>query len=198
MIHTSAYIHPTAAVEEGVEIEEDAHVWHFCQVRKGAIIERGVSLGKGVYVDVDVRIGRRTRIQNGVSVFSGVDVSPWCFIGPNVTFTNDLYPRSGIRTWSVVNTHLSQGVSIGAGAVIRCGITLGAYCMIGAGAIVTKSVPDFHLSVGVPAQSSKMICACGQTLLPLPSGKQELLRECCQQNLEAEMHAEVLRYLDGR
>ena len=196
MIHSSAYIHSTAVVEKGAEIQEHVKIWHFSHVRKGAMIGAGASLGKGVYVDVDVQIGRKARIQNGVSVFQGVRVSPWCFVGPHVIFTNDLYPRAGSRVWSIAETLLRQGASIGAGAIIRCGITLGAYCMIGAGAIVTKSIPEFHLSLGVLADHSHMICACGETSLPLKSDRRELIRPCCREKLDPEMYRGAVRYLE--
>jgi UDP-2-acetamido-3-amino-2,3-dideoxy-glucuronate N-acetyltransferase len=182
----SAFHHPSAVVESGAILEDGVKVWHFCHVRNGAILEAGVNLGKDVYIDNDVRIGQFSRIQNGVSIYKGVVISSWCFIGPHVIFTNDLNPRAGNKEWRVLPTSLKSGTSIGAGAVIRCGITLGEFCMIGAGAIVTKDVPPFHLALGFPAESLKMICACGQTHLPLGTAYSELVRDCCQKNMQPE------------
>lgn len=187
-IAKDAYVHPSAYVEAAVEIQEEAKVWHFCQVRKDAVLEKGVSLGKDVYIDAGVRVGHHTRIQNGVSVYQGLKISPWCFIGPHVIFTNDQSPRVGSRSWTLVETTLETGMSIGAGAIIRCGITIGSFAMIGAGAIVTKDVPPFHVAVGFPAQCSQLVCACGQTFLPLSSPKSELLRDCCKKNLVPELY----------
>lgn len=180
------HIHSSAIVESGADLQDNCKVWHFCHVRAGAVLEEGVSLGKDVYVDNGVRVGRYSRVQNGVSLYQGVQVSPWCFIGPHVIFTNDQSPRAGNHNWKVIPTELATGASIGAGAIIRCGVTLGAFSMVGAGAMVAIDVPPFHLVVGLPAKVSKMVCACGQTFLPLESPTSELIRACCEANLEAE------------
>lgn len=193
-----AFVHESAYVEDKVELHEDAKVWHFCQVRKEAVLETAVSLGKDVYIDAGVRVGHHTRIQNGVSVYQGLKIAPWCFIGPHVIFTNDQTPRVGAKNWTVVETKLEMGMSIGAGAIIRCGITIGAFAMIGAGAIVTKDVPPFHLAIGFPAQCHQMVCACGQTFLPIASRDSELVRDCCKQNLMPELYAEVLELMSKR
>lgn len=182
---SASFIHPTAIVESGAVLKDGAKVWHFCHVRGGAILEEEVTLGKDVYVDTNVRIGSHSRVQNGVSLYQGVNVSSWCFIGPHVIFTNDVSPRVGNRNWKITPTYLKTGMSIGAGAVIRCGVTLGEFCMVGAGAIVTKDVPSFHLAVGFPAKISKMVCACGQTFMPLKTEAKELIRDCCETNLDS-------------
>lgn len=192
------YAHPTAIVETGARLEEDVKVWHFCHVRNGAVLERSVSLGKDVYIDCDVKVGHHTRIQNGVSVYQGLEIGPWSFVGPHVIFTNDQTPRVGSRAWKIVPTKLEMGMSIGAGAIIRCGITIGAFAMIGAGAIVTKDVPAFHLAIGFPAQCHQMVCACGQTFLPIASKDSELLRDCCKQNLIPELYEQVDAFLQQR
>jgi UDP-2-acetamido-3-amino-2,3-dideoxy-glucuronate N-acetyltransferase len=179
----TAFVHDSAIVEPGAQLADDCKVWHFCHVRAGAVLEEGVVLGKDVYVDAGVRVERGSRIQNGVSVYQGVEVGPWCFIGPHVIFTNDTTPRAGNRNWQVVPTHLRAGMSIGAGAIIRCGVTLGEFSMVGAGAIVTKDVPPFHLVMGFTAKVEKMICACGQTTLPFGSPLTEVVRPCCLANL---------------
>jgi acetyltransferase-like isoleucine patch superfamily enzyme len=181
---SSSYIHPTAVVEPNAIVGSGVKVWHFCHVRQGAVLNQGVNLGKDVYVDEAVEIGENSRVQNGVSLYKGLEIAPWCFIGPHVIFTNDQSPRAGNTKWKVVPTKLRIGTSIGAGAIIRCGIELGEFCMIGAGAIVTKDVPAFHLAMGVPAKIEKMICACGQTQSELGSDKKLMIMDCCKTNLD--------------
>jgi UDP-2-acetamido-3-amino-2,3-dideoxy-glucuronate N-acetyltransferase len=180
-------IHPTAQVEEGARLEDGVTVWHFCHVRKGATLRADVSIGKGCYIDADVEIGRGARIQNGVSLYKGISVSDWCFIGPHAVFTNDLLPRVGVDSWNVVETILEPGASIGAGSVIVCGSRVGAFAIVGAGSVVTNSVPPFHLVTGTPARARKMVCACGSTFLPIGSLPGELIRVCCEQKLKGEV-----------
>lgn len=182
-------IHSTAHVESGASIDPTARVWHFCHVREGAVLEPLVSIARDVYVDKNVRIGRGSRVQNGVSLYHGLEIGPWCFIGPHAIFTNDPYPRSGKREWELRKTQLRAGMSIGAGCVIRCGLTIGEFAMLGAGAIVTKDVLPFHLAVGFPAVETKAICACGNTQLPLSAPASELIRDCCRKLLEPEVLA---------
>lgn len=180
---SESYIHPSAVIEDHVTLDKGVKVWHFCHIRSGAHLEEGVNIGKDVYIDLNVKIGRFSRVQNGVSLYQGVKVAPWSFIGPHVIFTNDLSPRSGNKNWKVIETNLKTGMSIGAGAIIRCGVTIGEFAMIGAGAIVTKDVPAFHLATGFPAEITKMVCACGQSFFPLSSSKKNMIAECCQNNL---------------
>ena len=198
MISPRAFIHSSAVIEPQAEIQGEVKVWHFCHIREDAVLEHHVSLGRDVYVDKGVRIGHHTRVQNGVSIYQGLRISPWGFIGPHVIFTNDPAPRVGSKTWKIVPTSLEMGMSIGAGAIIRCGVTIGAFAMIGAGAIVTKDVPPFHLAIGFPAQCSQMTCACGQTFLPIASRDSDLVRECCRQNLESELLNEVQGLMERR
>jgi UDP-2-acetamido-3-amino-2,3-dideoxy-glucuronate N-acetyltransferase len=183
-----SYVHPTAVVEPGAILKKDVKVWHFCHVRTGAVLSDNVSLAKDVYIDENIHLGEGTRIQNGVSIFRGVKLAPWVFVGPHVIFTNDMFPRAGNKNWQITETQLELGCAIGAGAIIRCGITLGAFSMIAAGAMVTRSVPEFHLALGLPARPVKMVCACGQTQLPLESPRIELLRDCCKKNLQAGLY----------
>jgi UDP-2-acetamido-3-amino-2,3-dideoxy-glucuronate N-acetyltransferase len=182
-----AYIHPSATVETGAQLEDDVKVWHSAHVRAGAHLKNAVSIGKDVYIDAGVIVGTGSRIQNGVNVYKGVEISSWCFVGPAVVFTNDQYPRIGRKNWKIVSTHIDDGCSIGAGAIIRCGIRLGAFSMIGAGAVVTKDVPAFCLATGLPAEITHRICACADTSLPLISGLNELIRDCCEKNLETQV-----------
>lgn len=180
-------IHPTAIVENGAQVDPTARVWHFCHLRENSIIESEVSLGRDVYVDKNVKVSRGSRVQNGVSLYEGLEIGPWCFIGPHAIFTNDQYPRSGKHQWEMKKTVLAAGMSIGAGCVVRCGITIGAFAMLGAGAIVVKDIAPFHLAIGMPAKETKVICACGNTQMPLGTLHPELVRDCCWASLKSEV-----------
>ena len=158
------FVHPTAVVEDGAEIGEGTRIWHFVHVREGAKVGRNCNIGKGVYIDVNVEIGNNVKIQNFVSIYRGVKIEDDVFIGPHATFTNDLYPRSFNEDWELVPTLVKKGASIGANATIVCGITIGEYAMIGAGAVVTKDVPPFGLVYGNPARLRGFVCYCGRRL----------------------------------
>lgn len=183
------FIHPSAVVDSGAKVHPTCRVWHFAHVRNDVILEEGVSIGKDVYVDKGVVVGKYSRIQNGVSVYNGIDIQPWSFIGPHVIFTNDQRPRAGKIGWKVVRTILKSGCSIGAGAIIRCGVELGDFSMIAAGSIVTKNIPAFHLALGSPAELKSKVCACGDTLIPIEEKSCELVFECCQKNLDKRLLA---------
>lgn len=158
------YVHPTAVIEEDVEIGEGTKIWHFVHVRRGARIGRGCNIGKDVYIDAGVRIGNNVKIQNFVSVYRGVTLEDDVFVGPHATFTNDIYPRSFSMDWEVIPTVVRRGASIGANATIVCGVTIGEYAMVGAGAVVTKDVPPHGLVVGNPARLVGFVCFCGKPL----------------------------------
>lgn len=179
----ATFVHPSAFVEENAVLGDDVKIWHMAHIRSGAHLGSEVSIGKDVYVDAGVKIGAGSRIQNGVNIYKGVQVGASCFVGPSVVFTNDQYPRVGRNNWQIVNTVLEDGCSIGAGAIIRCGIKIGAFAMIGAGAVVTKEIPPFCLASGVPAELTHRICACGEKTLPLISWVDEVIRPCCRQSL---------------
>lgn len=165
----SIYIHPSADVSPKASIGEDTRVWHQAQVREGATVGSRCVIGKGVYIDVGVHIGNNVKIQNGVSIYRGVILDDGVFCGPGAVFTNDLYPRSinpdgSPRTasdWTVTDTHVGIGASIGANATIVCGVTIGPWAMVGAGSVVSRSVPAHGLVVGNPARLIGMVCACG-------------------------------------
>lgn len=156
--------HPTAIVESE-EIGEGTKIWHFAHIREKAKIGRNCNIGKGVYIDTEVKIGNNVKIQNFVSVYRGVKIEDDVFIGPSVTFTNDLYPRAFI--WGedkIIPTLVKRGASIGANSTIICGITIGEYAMIGAGSVVTRDVPPFGLVYGNPARLKGFVCYCGREL----------------------------------
>ena len=146
-------IHETAIVEEGVELGEGTRIWHFVHIREGVKIGKNGNIGKDVYIDNNVVIGDNCKIQNFASLYHGLTVGNDVFIGPHVCFTNDIYPRAKI--WSdekVAKTVVKDGASIGANSTIIAGVIIGKYAMVGAGAVVTKNVPDYALVVGNPAR----------------------------------------------
>ena len=148
-----AKIHETAIVEEGVKIGEETIVWHWVHICSGAEIGNNCSFGQNVYVAGDVKIGNNAKIQNNVSIYDSVRLEDDVFCGPSMVFTNVVNPRASInRKDEYKKTIVKKGASIGANATIVCGVTLGAYCLIGAGAVVTKDVEPFALMAGVPAK----------------------------------------------
>ncbi|MCS6849050.1 MAG: acyltransferase [Anaerolineae bacterium] len=166
-------IHPTAEVSERARIGEGTSIWNNAQVREDAVIGKNCIIGKGVYIDAGVVIGDNVKIQNNVSVFHGVTIEDGVFIGPHVCFTNDMLPRAinpdgtlkSAQDWTVVNTTVRYGASIGANATIVCGITIGRWAMVGAGSVVTKDVPDHGLVYGNPATLRGYVCKCGRRLI---------------------------------
>ena len=162
MAHKNVKIHPTAEVSSKAEIGEGSSIWHYCQVRERTKIGKGCNFGKGVYVDFDVVIGNNVKVQNRVNIYHGVIIEDDVFLGPSMTFTNDMMPRSFVDDFKVYETLVKKGASIGANATIICGITIGRYAMVGAGAVVTKDVPDHALVVGNPARIMGFVCECGQ------------------------------------
>lgn len=162
------FIHPLAVVEENVHIGAGTRIWRFAHVRTGAVIGDECMLGNHVFVDAGVRIGHRVKIQNGVLVYAGVSIDDEVFLGPHMTFTNDLYPRAGNPDWQVTPTHVCRGASVGANATIVCGVTIGAYAMIAAGSVVTRAVAPYALVRGNPARCTGYVCVCGHKLCDLP------------------------------
>jgi UDP-2-acetamido-3-amino-2,3-dideoxy-glucuronate N-acetyltransferase len=145
-------IHRTAEVEQGAVIGPGTKVWHFAHIRSGAVIGRDCVIGKDCYID-EVFIGDRVKIQNGVSVYRGVYLDDDVFVGPHAVFTNDPEPRSQ-GAWVCVPTIVRRGASIGANATILCGVEIGEWAMVGAGAVVTHNVPAGRLVYGNPARDA--------------------------------------------
>jgi UDP-2-acetamido-3-amino-2,3-dideoxy-glucuronate N-acetyltransferase len=162
-------IHPSAVVDAGALLGEGTRVWHFCHISAGASIGADCSIGQGVFVGNDVRIGRNVKIQNNVSVYDAVTLEDDVFCGPSMVFTNVLNPRSAVsRKNEYRRTLVKRGATLGANCTIVCGITIGEYAFVGAGAVVSRDVPAFALMVGVPARRIGWMSRHGERL-PLPS-----------------------------
>ncbi|MFC1674297.1 acyltransferase [Candidatus Omnitrophota bacterium] len=172
------YIHSSAEVSERAKIGVKTRIWHFAHIREDASIGKNCSISKDVYVDVGVSIGNNVKIQNGVSVYKGVTVEDEVFLGPNATFSNDLYPRVLPADWKILPTLIKKGASVGANATIVCGVTLGEYSMVGAGSVVTKDVPAYGLVVGNPARLKGFVCKCGHKAYPKEKQINSVLLEC--------------------
>jgi UDP-2-acetamido-3-amino-2,3-dideoxy-glucuronate N-acetyltransferase len=159
------FIHPTAIIDPGAHIGIDTRIWHFCHVCAEAVIGERCILGQNVFVANGVVLGNGVKVQNNVSLYTGVVCEDDVFLGPSMVFTNVTNPRSFIeRKSEFKTTHVRQGASIGANATILCGIQLGRFCMIGAGAVVTRNVPDFALVTGVPGVQTGWVSRLGHTL----------------------------------
>ena len=161
---SNTFIHPSANVSEKAKIGEGTKVWINVQIRENVKVGTDCIISKDVYLDHGIEIGNRCKIQNSVSVYSGVTIRDEVFVGPNVAFTNDKIPRAFNANWKITPTLVEMGASIGANATIVCGITIGKYAMIAAGAVVTKSVPDYALVAGNPAKVIGYVCECGNRL----------------------------------
>lgn len=167
-------VHPSAIIDEGAQIGEDSRVWHWVHVCGGAHIGKGVSLGQNVFVGNKVVIGDRCKIQNNVSVYDNVTLEEGVFCGPSMVFTNVYNPRSLIERKSAYrNTLVKRGATLGANCTVVCGVTIGEFAFIGAGAVVNKDVKPYALMVGVPARQVGWMSGYGERLdLPL-SGNAE-------------------------
>jgi UDP-2-acetamido-3-amino-2,3-dideoxy-glucuronate N-acetyltransferase len=163
------YIHPSALIEDDVVIGDDTSIWHLVHIRHHVHIGAECVIGRGVFIDFGVEIGSRVKIQNYVSVYHGVTIEDGVFVGPQVVFTNDKYPRAinpdgslkNAEDWSIEPTRVCTGASIGANSVLVCGIVVGRWAMIGSGAVVTRDVPDYGLVVGNPARLIGYVDAAG-------------------------------------
>lgn len=155
------FIHETAEVSDSAIIGNGTKIWNQAQIRNNTELGENCVISKNVYIDEHVKIGNRVKIQNNVNVYHGVIIEDDVFLGPSMTFTNDMFPRAFNTNWKITETLVKKGASIGANATIRCGITIGEYATIGAGSVVTKDVPSQALFVGNPAHQIGWVCKCG-------------------------------------
>lgn len=159
------FVHESAYVDDGATIGEGTRIWHFCHIMPGAVIGKGCTLGQNVVVMPGTRIGNNVKIQNNVSIYEGVELEDDVFCGPSCVFTNVSTPRAHVsRRNEFRRTLVRRGASIGANATLLCGITIGEYALIGAGAVVTSDVPAYALMLGVPARRVGWMCQCGERL----------------------------------
>lgn len=159
------FAHETAVIDNGAEIGEGTKIWHFSHIMPGSIIGKNCNIGQNVVVSPGCTIGSNTKIQNNVSIYTGVILEDDVFCGPSMVFTNVINPRSHIvRKDEYRETRVGRGATIGANATIVCGVTLGRYCFVGAGAVITKNVPDYALVVGNPGRLRGYVCYCGDKL----------------------------------
>jgi UDP-2-acetamido-3-amino-2,3-dideoxy-glucuronate N-acetyltransferase len=173
VIDTTARIHPTADLESEVWVGARSGIWHRAQIRRGARIGADCVIGRDAFIDEGVTLGDRVKVQNLALLYHGVTVEDAVFIGPNAILTNDRYPRAvnasgGLaraEDWVVSEIRLRHGCSIGAGAVVVAGSDVGRFATVGAGSVVTRSVPDHALVAGSPARRIGWVCACGQRLI---------------------------------
>jgi len=164
-MESTYFAHETAVIDPGCQIGEETRIWHFSHIMTNCNIGRQCSIGQNVVISPEVKIGNRVKIQNNVSVYTGVICEDDVFLGPSAVFTNVINPRSAVnRKEEFKPTLVRQGATIGANATIVCGITIGRYAFIGAGAVVTKNIPDYALVVGNPAHQTGWMSEYGHKL----------------------------------
>lgn len=169
----AAAFHQSAEVSDKAQVGEGTKVWHHAQIRENAKVGANCIIGKGVYIDFDVVIGNKVKVQNGASIYHGVTIEDGVFIGPHACLTNDKYPRAITpdgdlkqnQDWEVGRITIKYGASVGARAVILPEVVIGRFAMVGAGAVVTRNVPDQGLVQGNPARLVGMVCKCGRELV---------------------------------
>lgn len=159
------FIHKTSCIDSHAIIGAGTKIWHYSHIMSGAKIGQDCVIGKYVEIGPDVIIGKGCKIQNNVSIFKGVTLKDHVFCGPSVVFTNVVNPRAFIRRMDELRpTLVKKGATLGANCTIICGVTIGSYAMIGAGAVVTRDVPDHALVMGSPARQTGWLCKCGEKL----------------------------------
>ena len=162
---TPFFVHPTAMVDPGCEIGEGTKIWHFSHIMPNCKIGKSCNIGQNVVVSPEVVLGNNVKVQNNVSIYTGVTCDDDVFLGPSMVFTNVINPRSAVnRRNEYLKTHVGKGASIGANATIVCGHDIGAFAFIGAGAVVTKTVPPYALVVGNPARQTGWMSEFGHKL----------------------------------
>ena len=165
-------IHPTADVSPKAVIGEGTSIWHQAQIRENARLGQNCVISKGVYIDFEVTLGDNVKVQNYVSIYHGVTIEDGVFVGPHVCFTNDLRPRAinpdgslkAADDWTLTRTLIRRGAALGANSTIVCGVTIGAWAMLGSGSVLTRDIPDYGIAWGNPARLHGFVCTCGNKL----------------------------------
>ncbi|HRH11189.1 MAG TPA: acyltransferase [Bacteroidia bacterium] len=166
------FAHPTAVIDDGCKIGEGTKIWHFSHIMHNCTLGKNCNIGQNVVVSPDVVLGNNVKVQNNVSIYTGVTCDDDVFLGPSMVFTNVINPRSAVnRKNEYAKTHVGKGTSIGANATIVCGHDIGKFAFIGAGAVVTKNVPDYALLVGNPARQTGWMSEYGHKLIFDKEGK---------------------------
>ncbi len=159
------FAHASACIDEGARIGPGTKIWHFSHVMSGSVIGAACTIGQNAVIGPDVSIGNGCKIQNNVSVYKGVTLEDDVFCGPSMVFTNVWNPRANIRKMDQARpTLVKRGATLGANCTVVCGVTIGRYAFVGAGAVVTRDVPDHALVYGNPARARGWVCACGEKL----------------------------------
>lgn len=188
------FVHESAFIDDGAVIGEGTKIWHFSHIMSGATIGRRCNLGQNVVVSPQVVIGDNVKIQNNVSVYTGVTLEDDVFCGPSMVFTNVINPRSHVpRRDEYRPTLVKRGASLGANCTVICGYTIGAYAFIGAGAVVTKDVPDYALVVGNPARLTGWVCECGIKLASGASAPATVTCSSCGKHYVSSGHGGLKR-----
>lgn len=179
MTSTHYQAHETAIIDEGAKIGEGTRIWHWVHISAGAVMGNHCNIGQNVFIANKVKIGNNVKIQNNVSVYDNIILEDDVFCGPSMVFTNVYNPRSAIsRKGEYQNTLVKKGATIGANCTLICGITIGEYAFIGAGAVINYDVPDFALMVGVPARQIGWMSEFGEQLdLPLKGDKETVCKQ---------------------
>lgn len=171
------FVHESSYVDEGTRIGVGTKIWHFCHLMAGAIVGERCNIGQNVVIASGVTIGNNVKIQNNVSLYTGVTLEDDVFCGPSMVFTNVRNPRSHVpRRHEYRPTLVKRGVTLGANCTVVCGVTLGQYAFVGAGAVVTRDVPDYGIVTGNPARVTGWMCVCG---VKLASGQQPPALAAC-------------------
>jgi len=158
------FVHDTAICESN-SVGKDSKIWAFSHVMSNVKIGTDCNIGEHCFIESGVKIGNRVTVKNGIAIWDGVEIEDEVFLGPYCVLTNDMFPRSKVYKLSNIRTKIKNGASIGANATIICGVELGSYCMVGAGSVVNKNVPDFALVVGVPAKVIGYVSLEGEKLV---------------------------------
>ena len=198
-------IHPTADVSDEAKIGPGTRIWHQVQVREGAVIGSECILGKGTYVDLNVRIGDRCKLQNSVFVFHGFNLEDGVFLGPGVMLLNDKHPRAinadgslkSDSDWTASEGVVRHGASVGGGAVVLPGVSIGRFALVGSGAVVTRAVPDHGIVVGNPARLKGFACVCGNRLKHSDAGPDGILMRCAGCGTEVAIPVDVYAQLES-